>query len=182
MDPLPKRLFGIFLVILAIFTLVQAVRQVVQLPYTLASPCLGDENIREEGMDAGTRIAYCLSFWPFNMNGGGVYALGTSNQDEASVVRLRFRRDGELLYVNSRPVHVGGVYKTIQWSLIGNPWLIYRDHLEIRNEGLISVDSVAAPDVLFISGDVQKGWLPSPIGFIMLIAGMVLLLRQPPSQ
>jgi hypothetical protein len=73
---------------------------------------------------------------------------------------------------------VGGVYETVQWSAVRNPWIIYQDRVEIRNDGLISVDLSAPPDVLFISGDIHKGWLPNPLGLLMLLGGMVLILRQ----
>jgi hypothetical protein len=129
-------------------------------------------------MNANTRLAYCLSFWPFNMGGGGIYALGTSDQEEARVSGLRFRREGETLYVNNRPLRLSDRYETVRWTMQRNPWLILTNRFEIKNEGLISVSADQPPDVLFISGDVQQGWIPNPLGLVMLFAGMVLILRE----
>jgi hypothetical protein len=52
------------------------------------------------------------------------------------------------------------------------------NRFEIKNDGLISASSNEPPDVLFISGDVQQGWYPNPLGLVMLAAGMVLMLRE----
>jgi hypothetical protein len=43
---------------------------------------------------------------------------------------------------------------------------------------LIPADPIAPADVLFIAGDVQQGWVPNPLGLILILAGMVLLLRE----
>jgi hypothetical protein len=178
MKSLPKLLLGILLVVLSIITLVQAVGNVQPIPVVMDFPCSGEEDVRREGMDADTRLAYCISFWPFNMSGGGILAVGTSDRDEAAVSGLRFRREGETLYVNNRLVDVNVRYETVRWSASRNPWLILTNRFEIRNRGLISADSTTPPGVLFISGDVQQGWLPNPLGLIMLTAGMVLMLRE----
>lgn len=172
----PKHLLGVFLIALSVLTLPQAIRQVLPLPVTIDFPCFGDEDARQEGMDSGTRIAYCLSFWPLNVGGGGIFAVGTSDQDEASVGGLRFRRDGETLYVNDRRVDPGGLYETVRWSTPRNPWLIPTNRFQIRNGGLISADRFAPPEVLFISGDVHAGWLPNPLGLVMILAGLVMVL------
>ena len=69
-------------------------------------------------------------------------------------------------------------YETVRWTATRNPWIILTNRFEVRNEGLISFDSIAPPDVLFISGDVQQGWLPSPLGLILIFVGMLLILRE----
>ena len=173
-----KQFLGILLVVIAVITLVQAVGHVQPLPVIMDFPCSGEEDVRQEGMDANTRIAYCISFWPFNMGGGGIFALGTSDQEEAQVSGLRFRRDGETLYVNNRRLSINGRYETVRWSASRNPWLILTNRFEIKNNGLIAASSNEPPDILFISGDVQQGWIPNPLGLIMLAAGMVLILRE----
>jgi hypothetical protein len=178
MNVSPKQLLGILLIAISVITLVQAIRQIRPLPVTMNFPCSGEENVRQEGMSASTRLAYCLSFWPFNMGGGGIYALGTSDQEEARVSGLRFRREGETLYVNNRPLEIYERYETVRWTMPRNPWLILTNHFEIRNAGLISDSPNTTSDVLFISGDVQQGWLPNPLGLIMLAAGMILILRE----
>ena len=174
----PKQFLGILLIAITVITLVQAIRQIQPLPVVMDFPCSGEEDVRREGMNANTRLAYCLSFWPFNMGGGGIYALGTSDQEETRVSGLRFRREGETLYVNNRPLDIYDRYETVRWTMQRNPWLILTNRFEIKNAGLISVSSNEPPDVLFISGDVQQGWLPNPLGLIMLAAGMVLILRE----
>jgi hypothetical protein len=173
-----KQFLGVLFIAASVLTLPQAIRQVLPVPVVMDFPCEADQDIRQEGMDASTRIAYCLSLWPFNMGGGGIYALGISNEEEVSVTGLHFRRDGETLYVNNRVVHTGGLYETVRWTATRNPWVILTNHFEVRNEGLVSFDSIAPPDVLFISGDVHQGWVFSPLGFLLLLAGMVLLLRE----
>ena len=178
MKSLPKLLLGILLVVISIITLVQAVDNVQPIPVVMDFPCSGEEDIRQEGMDADTRLAYCISFWPFNMRGGGIFAVGTSDQDEAQISGLRFRREGETLYVNNRRLNISNRYETVRWSASRNPWLILTNRFEIKNSGLISADSTSPPDVLFISGDVQQGWSPNPLGLVMLAAGMVLILRE----
>lgn len=172
-----KQFLGVLFIAASVLTLPQAIRQIQPIPVIMDFPCEGDQDVHQEGMDASTRIAYCLSLWPFNMGGGGIYALGTSSENEAAVTGLHFRREGETLYVNSRQVHTGGLYETVRWTATRNPWVILTNRFEVRNEGLISFDSIAAPDVLFISGDVQQGWVPNPLGLILLFAGMLLLLR-----
>ncbi len=177
MKALPKLLLGVLLVVLSIITLVQAVDNVQPIPVVMDFPCSGEESIRQEGMDASTRMAYCISFWPFNMRGGGIFALGTSDQDEARVSGLQLRREGETLYVNNRLVDVNVRYETVRWSVTRNPWLILTNRFEVRNGGLIAASANATPDVLFISGDVHQGWTPNPLGLVMLAAGMILVLR-----
>ena len=178
MISLPKLLLGILLVVLSIITLVQAVRNVQPIPVVMDFPCSGEEDVRQQGMNASTQLAYCISFWPFNMNGGGILAVGTSDQDETQVSGLRLRREGETLYVNNRPLDRGVHYETVRWSVTRNPWLILTNRFEIRNDGLIADSSGMTPDVLFISGDVFQGWMPNPLGLVMLAAGMILVLRQ----
>jgi hypothetical protein len=174
----PKQFLGILFIATSVITLPQAIRQIQPLPVGMDFPCEGEEDVRQEGMNANTRLAYCLSFWPFNIGGGGIYALGTSDQEEARVSGLHFRREGETLYVNNHALPLSGRYETVRWTMQQNPWLILTNRFEIKNAGLISVSSDEPPDVLFISGDVQQGWLPNPLGLIMLAAGMVLLLRE----
>jgi hypothetical protein len=173
-----KQFLGILFLAASLLTLPQAIRQVQPIPVVMDFPCEADQDVRQEGMDASTRIAYCLSLWPFNMGGGGIYALGISSQDEAAVTGLHFRRDGQMLYVNNHPVDIHGRYETMRWIATRNPWIILTNRLEVRNEGLISFDSIAPADVLFISGDVQQGWLPSPLGLILIFVGMLLILRE----
>ena len=180
MKPSSRLILGILFVAISIITLVQAVRLVQPIPVVMDFPCSGDEDARSTGMNANTRLAYCLSLWPFNMGGGGIYSVGTSEQDEARIPGLRFRRDGETLYVNNRPVEINGRYETVDWNWTTskNPWLILTNRFEIRNRGLIAASANGAADVLFVSGDVHQGWIPNPLGLIMLIAGMVLFLRE----
>lgn len=173
-----KQFLGVLFLAASVLTLPQAIRQVQPVPVVMDFPCEADQDVRQEGMDASTRIAYCLSLWPFNMGGGGIFALGTSDQDEAQVSGLHFRRDGQMLYVNNRPVDVGVRYETTRWRATRNPWVILTNRFEVRNRGLISADSIAPANVLFISGDVHEGWIPNPLGLILILAGMVLILRE----
>jgi hypothetical protein len=172
-----KQFLGILFIVTSVITLPQAIRQIQPIPVVMDFPCEGEEDVRQQGLNANTRLAYCLSFWPFNMGGGGIYAVGTSDQEEARVSGLHFRREGETLYVNNRPLRLNNRYETERWTMPRNPWLILTNRFDIKNAGLISASSGEPADVLFISGDVQQGWILNPLGFIMLTAGMVLLLR-----
>ena len=175
----PRQILGILFVATSLITLAQALRLVQPVPVVMDFPCIGGaEDVQGRGLTASTRLAYCFSLWPFNMRGGGIHALGASEQDEARVSGLRLRRDGETLYVNNRRVDVNGRYETVRWTTPRNPWLILTNRFEIRNKGLIAASPDGPADVLFISGDVHQGWLFNPLGLVMLIAGMVLFLRE----
>lgn len=168
MKPSATRLFGLPLILLSLLALARAVQQVQPQDNAVDFPCSGDYDVRQEGMNARTRIAYCLSSWPFEYNGGTIYALGTSEQDETTVGRIHFRREGQMLYVNRHPVSSGGMYETVRYSLTRNPWILFTYRFEIRNNGLIPAGSNAPPSVLFIHGDVYKGWRPNPLGLLLL--------------
>ena len=173
-----KQFLGVLFIAASLLTLPQAIRQVRPVPVVMDFPCEGEEDVRQEGMTTETRMAYCLSLWPFNMGGGGIYALGTSSQDEATLPGLHFRREGQTLFVNNRPLDINGRYETVRWTATRNPWVILTNRFEIRNRGLIPAVSTAPADVLFISGDVHQGWVPNPLGLILILAGMVLFLRE----
>jgi hypothetical protein len=175
-----NKLLGPLIIVLSLLALARAAGQIQAAQLQAKSiaidfPCSGDYDIREQGMNVKTRIAYCFSYWPFEYYGGTIYALGMSEQDKATVMKIRFRREGQMLYVNNHPVDIGEMYETVQYSLTNNPWLLFTYRFEIGNNGLISADLTAPPSVLFISGDVYKGWKPNPLGLIILGIGIGLV-------
>jgi hypothetical protein len=180
MKLLANQLVGFLIIVLSLLALALAARQIqaAQLQATTIAidfPCSGEYDVRQEGMNVKTRIAYCLSSWPFEYSGGTIYALGTSEQDKVTARTMRFRRDDQMLYVGNHPVNIGEKYETVRFSLPNNPWLLFTYRFEIRNNGLISADLIAPPSVLFISGDVHKGWSPNPLGLVLLGIGIWLV-------
>ena len=176
-----NQLFGFLIIILSLLTLAQAALQIQAAQLQAATvaidfPCSGDYDVRHKGMNAKTQIAYCLSSFPFEYSGGTIYDLGTSEQDKITISRILFRREGQTLYVNNHPINIGETYETVRFSLTHNPWLLFTYRFEIKNSGLISADLIALPSVLFITGDVYKGWKPNPLGLFILGTGVWLIL------
>jgi hypothetical protein len=71
-----KQFLGVLFIAASVLTLPQAIRQVRPIPVIMDFPCEGEQDVHQERMDTSTRIAYCLSLWPFNMGGGGILRLG----------------------------------------------------------------------------------------------------------
>jgi hypothetical protein len=178
MKPSSKRAAGVVLIVLSILTLPIAVFQVVP-TFLVDFPCMGpDEWGYPQDITQSTRIGYCISLYPLKaFSGGGIYASGSTAQDEITVDPLVFKRADEVLYVNSHPLQSGEVYKTTLWKLSANPWLIFTTRFEIRNDGFTSVDSSSTAKMLFVSGDASEGWLPNPLGLIILVGGIWLVAR-----
>jgi hypothetical protein len=178
MKPSSKRAVSVLLIILSLLTLAIAVFQIVP-TFLVDFPCMGpDEWGYPQDITQDTRIGYCISLYPLKaISGGGIYASGSSDQDEITVGELVFRREDEILYVYGQTLQPGEMYKTTLWRLSANPWLIFTTRFEIRNDGIMPTESSASPNMLFVSGDASEGWLPSPLGLIMLVGGIWLFAR-----
>jgi hypothetical protein len=178
MKPSLKRALGILFIVLSLLMFLIAVCQIT--PIVLVDiPCLGsDDSDYPPGTTQDTRIGYCISYYPVKaISGGEIYASGSTKQDEVTVDQLVFRREDETLYVNGHPINSGEVYKTTDWRLSANPWLIITTRFEIRNDGITPIDSLASVNMLFVSGDAVEGWLPNPLGIIVLGGGIWLFVR-----
>jgi hypothetical protein len=175
MRPSSKRVIGILLVTLSLIALPIAFCQVVPFEF-VDFPCMGQQLDRRD-MAADTRLAYCISIWPRHaISGGGIYGLGSSNQDETHVNSLSLKRDGLTLLVNGHPTSPGATYTTTRFAAF-NPWVVLTSRFEVRNDGLMPEEVTSSASILFASGDVRESWFPSPIGPIMLIGGLWLVRR-----
>lgn len=172
-----KYTFGIVLLALSVLTLTVALCQSFFVEGgNVDFPCFA-EPIRRPDVHSDTRIVYCISFWPRGFMGGAIYGMGVAEKDEVTVGELNLRRDEQVLYVNNHPLGIGEVYDTIRWTHSANPWRLYTTRIMVRNEGLLSTESFPTADVLSVSGDVREGRYPSPLGFLILGAG-IWLYRQ----
>jgi hypothetical protein len=178
MKPSLKPALGIVLIVLALLMFVITICQIT--PVMLVDiPCLGsDDSDYPPGTTQDTRIGYCISYYPLKaISGGRIYASGSTNQDEITVDPLVFRREDETLFVNGHPINSREVYKQTDWRLSANPWLIITTRFEIRNDGITPIDSLASANMLFVSGKAVEGWLPNPLGLIILGGGIWLFVR-----
>lgn len=199
MKPSSKRMFGIVIIVWSVLTIAIGVCQVT--PFgNIDFPCGGggDGKINSE-----SRIVYCISWWPLRAHGGGVYAIGSTNQNEAVIREINLRRDGQSLFVNNHLLNTDETYETTHWIPSINPWVLYTRRFVIRNGGLLTPawlaliakhsgqagmlpvtdellysakDSILT-EVLYVSGDVYEGWFINPLGFIILRYG-IWLFRQ----
>ena len=175
MQPSSKRVLGIFLVVVSLVTLVIAFCQVVPMGF-VDFPCTGQQ-VGQQGIASDSRLAYCLSVWPRQaISGGGIYDIGTSNQDEIRVDPLNLKRYNLTLSVNGHEINPGQTYKTTRFAGL-NPWVVLTSRFEVRNDGLMPEELTSSASVLFVTGDVHEGWFPNPLGLIVLIGG-VWLIRQ----
>ena len=174
MKPSSKKSLGIVLLVISVLALAIAFCQIVRIGF-VDFPCF-DEQVRQQEISSDTRIVYCVSIWPRQaISGGAIYDDGTSNQDEIKVRDLNLRRDEQILFVNNHSINPNESYKMVLWSASINPWLIFTNSFEIKNEGITSMGSNVP--VLYVSGDVHEGWLPNPLGLIILGVG-IWLFRQ----
>jgi len=162
--------------VISLILLVIAIIQV--MPNVLVDfPCQAGLGPRPE-INEQTRLAYCISFWPLRASGGMVYDVGASGQDKTVIGRqdsfpgeLTLERRGEVLLVSNQTLQAGEAYHEVRWAPSLNPMLVFTARFEVSNEGL-------AEDALYVSGDVYEGWLPNPMGLIMLGASAWLFLRE----
>ncbi|MCS6883624.1 MAG: hypothetical protein NZU74_20040 [Chloroflexaceae bacterium] len=165
---------GIILIVISVVLLVIAIYQVTP-TMAVDFPCQAGlvPDVRPD-----TRIAYCVSLWPLEaFSGGGVYALGATDQDEITVGMLKLERQEQTLVVNDHPLEVGETYSTVRWTPSLNPWLIFTTRFFVKNEGLKRANLPTSSDTLYVSGDVYEGWLPNPAGFLILGGGILFLVQ-----
>ena len=136
--------------------------------------------------NAHTRIAYCISYWPRNaVSGGAVYAYGSTDQDRILAdslgrpiwhSRLVFERQADILVFNGQRLAPGQTTSVARWFPSLNPWLLVTTHLSVTNEGRRQIQG-ASSDTIYVSGDMKEGWLPNPLGIVVLAIGLSLLVR-----
>ncbi len=126
-----------------------------------------------------TRMTYCISFFPRNAVGmGQTLDYGTSDKDQMTwhppllrfwLGQLRIERDGETLVVNGHVLDAEN-YDRFRWFPSINPWLLTTARVSISNKGKY----VGSTDCLYLLGRVEEGWLPSPVGLVLLGIGIWL--------
>lgn len=173
MRPSQETIIGTILIILSVLSFVAAICQIFPY-YFIDFPCFDDYYTNLE-FAPDTRITYCMSIEPRQaLSGGGVYANGTSNEDEVEVDIFAFKREDQILYVNGHPLQPQERYNTTIWKSSINPWLIFTTRCEIWNYGLVKGKLSEPDDVLNILGFFSEGWLPNPFGLIILVGGIWL--------
>ena len=126
-----------------------------------------------------TRIAYCFDFvGRYVVSGAGIYTQGITSQDQIVIDAsdhgfgsLNLERHTQSLMVNGLSISIGQSSSKSIWYFSQNPWLLFANHLTVRNDGLS--DSTNA---LLISGEVSEGWLLNPLAPCVLILGILLII------
>lgn len=176
MKPSSLQTLGVILIVLSVIALAIAICQITPLAF-VDFPCL-DDIVNHQEIKPSTRIVYCISLWPLQaISGGGIYDIGVSEQDEVTVKGLKLRRDGQTLYVNNRPLKVGENYGFTRIIPSISPWILFQNRFEIRNDGLLLGQSSPLSTALYVSGDVVEGWLPNPLGLLLLGFGIWLFSK-----
>jgi hypothetical protein len=140
-------------------------------------------SLAEAEVDAATRIAYCLSLYPRSRWGGAPYVYGATAEDKVTLSppvlwhgNLVLERQEKAIIVNGQILQPGETYTRFRWFPSLNPWLVLTVHLKVTNGGILEDHSVAT-EAVYVSGDVNEGWLPGPLGLIILGVGVWLLVR-----
>ena len=81
------------------------------------------------------------------------------------------------MYVNNQLLKPEEIYENTHWELSFNPWLILLTHFIIRNRGITSIGSITQVNTLYVSGYVNEGWFPNPLGLIILCIGLWLFIQ-----
>ncbi len=174
LKPKSKSTIGIILISLSLITLAIAVFQIVPIFFPIDLPSCKDG--LDDSIVINSRIGYCLNIHPFNLiNRGMVSKSGSTDSDGIIVDVLEIRRKNQSISINFHPLVLGEIYQKFHWFPSINPWLILTYRYEVKNEGISPLKSPTSPDMIFISGDVYEGWLPNPVGFIILGCGVWLI-------
>jgi len=177
-----KRASGIALIGLLLILLLATICDVM-MSRVIDFPCEAGLGPRPEIL-SGTRIAYCISFWPRQpSSGGGVYAVGSTDQDEVTVYSqistalgaLTMKRQERVLVVNDQALQPKESYNGFGWRLSPNPWLLLTARISVTNEGIAPTRNEVSSNAILVSGGVYEGWLPGPVGVIALIIGIWLV-------
>jgi len=149
-------------------------------------PC-PDEQSMPDIIPASTKIAYCISWFPRGFSGGGIYVVGDSDEEHVVMPKrpilpfwygdLVLEKRGQNLVVNGRLLLPGRKYWQLNVFPTVNPWLLLSASLTVVNHGYDNRWSSMATDAIYVFGDLREGWLPNPLGMIILGTGIWLLVR-----
>lgn len=127
----------------------------------------------------------CISIYPRGWAGGGAIAQGPEFSDTWSGSGINLERQGNTLIVNGESLGVGGSSSRLRVYPTLNPWLLEAARTTIHNRGVfdcyrvLGEDTVETQniDALYVYGSVSEGWLPNPLGLVILGVGIWLLVR-----
>jgi hypothetical protein len=167
------RAFGILLIVWSLFSILEA-NGLTQpnIAYDDPFACSRiSENISHD-----TRIAWCISS-TYLQGLGPDYNGGVTNLNETTIDGLKLRREEQTLFVENQTLQIGERYEVVRQTPFANPWLILTTHYLIVNNGLnLPEPSMSGINALYITGAVNEGWQPNPLGLIILVGGIALIV------
>jgi len=139
-------------------------------------PCFYFDPIDEIEESNDIKISYCVSIFPRQYGGGGIYDAGESSTDSITIPnetiwygKFFLQRDGSNVIVNDQRLSPGESYTFNRWIQSLNPWLILTAKIEFTN---ISSDDISINNPVTVLGEVHESWFASPIGPIILAIGI----------
>jgi hypothetical protein len=151
--------------------------------------CLMGYDPAELGCDveelSQARMFLCISVYPRGWNGGGTIAQGPEFSDTWSGYGIDLERQGDKLILNGKSLEVGESSSRLRVYPTLNPWLLETARTTISNRGVFDCYQVWGEDTvetavigaLYVYGSVSEGWLPNPLGLVILGIGIWLLVR-----
>jgi hypothetical protein len=153
------------------------------------SGCLVGYGPVEPGYDveelSQARMFLCISVYPRGWEGGGTIAQGPEFSDTWSKSGINLERQGDTLIVNGESLRVGESSSRLRAYLTLNPWLLETVRTTVHNRGVFDCYQVVGEDAvermtidaLYVYGSVSEGWLPNPLGLVILGIGIWLMVR-----
>jgi hypothetical protein len=130
------------------------------------------------------RMFMCISVYPRGWEGGGTIAQGPEFSDAWSRSGINLERQGYSLIVNGESLGPEASTSRLRAYPTLNPWLLETTRTTISNRGvfdcyqLLGGDTVETQsiDALYVYGSVSEGWLPNPLGLVIVGIGVWLLV------
>jgi hypothetical protein len=131
------------------------------------------------------RMFLCISVYPRGWEGGGTIAQGPEFSDTWSGSGINLERQGETLIANGKSLGVGESFSRLRVYPTLNPWLLETAHITIHNRGVFDCYQVLGEDTvetrnidaLYVYGSISEGWLPNPLGLVIVGIGIWLVVR-----
>ncbi len=148
--------FGIAFVLLGL-CVVLAARCLRPMP-TIDFPCewYGSGLPVEHG--PGTRIIYCVSWFPSNTSGGIIEAMGSSETDRATFAifgrNLVLERNGDTLVVGGHVLQPGETFKDTIMAPSFIPYLNFPVEFALTNGPMLKTN-----EARYALGSIKGGWL-----------------------
>jgi hypothetical protein len=131
------------------------------------------------------RMFLCISVYPRSWAGGATIAQGPEFSDTWSGRGIDLERQGETLVVNDKSLGTGESSSWLRVYPTLNPWLLETTRTTLSNRGVFDCYQVLGEDTverqsidaLYVYGGISEGWLPNPLGLVILGIGIWLLVR-----